>query len=75
MKLALSPAGSTSAVPAGQPDPLTVTTSPPLHYNATCMTAPRFDSGTFTAVVVRGGRTSNVAIQFTACGVYTVTRS
>jgi hypothetical protein len=54
---------------------LTVTTSPSLHYNATCTVAPRFDSGTLTAVVVRGGRTSNVSIQFTACGVYTVTRS
>ena len=54
---------------------LTVTTSPPLHYNATCTVAPRFDSGMLTAVVVRGGRTTNVSIQFTACGVYTVTRS
>jgi hypothetical protein len=54
---------------------LTVTTSPSLHYNATCTVAPRFDSGTLTAVVVRGSRTTNVSIQFTACGVYTVTRS
>lgn len=54
---------------------LTVTTSPLLHYNASCTVAPRFDSGTLVAVVVRGSRTANVSIQFTGCGVYTVTRS
>lgn len=54
---------------------LTVTTSPPLHYNASCTEAPRFDSGTLVAVVARGGHTTTVSIQFTACGVYTVTRS
>jgi hypothetical protein len=54
---------------------LTVTTNPPLHYNATCTKAPRFDAGKITAVVVRGGQTMTVTIQFTACGAYTVTRS
>jgi hypothetical protein len=54
---------------------LTVTTNPPLHYNATCTAAPRFDAGKITAVVVRGSQTMTVAIEFTACGVYTVTRS
>jgi hypothetical protein len=54
---------------------LTVTTSPPLHYNASCTAAPRFDSGTLVAVVVRDGRTTTVSIHFTACGQYTVTRS
>lgn len=54
---------------------LTVTTNPPLHYNASCTKAPRFDAGKITAVVVRGGHTMTVAIQFTACGTYTVTRS
>ena len=29
---------------------LTVTTDPPLHYNASCTTAPRFDAGKITAV-------------------------
>ena len=52
-----------------------VTTNPALHYNASCTVMPRFDSGTVTAVVTRGGATSNVTIQFTACGTYTVTRS
>ena len=54
---------------------VTVTTSPALHYNASCTTAPRFDSGTLVAVVARGGQTVTVTVQFTACGVYTVTRS
>ena len=54
---------------------LTVTTNPPLHYNTSCTTAPRFDSGTLVAVVVRGARTTTVSIQFTGCGQYTVTRS
>jgi hypothetical protein len=54
---------------------LTVTTNPPLHHNASCTTAPRFDSGTMVTVVVRGARTATVSIQFTACGQYTVTRS
>jgi hypothetical protein len=54
---------------------LTVTTDPPLHYNATCTKAPRFDAGKITAAVVRGGQTMMVTIQFTACGAYTVTRS
>ena len=54
---------------------LTVTTNPPLHYNASCTTAPRFDAGKITAVVVRGGQTITVTIEFTACGKYTVTRS
>ena len=43
--------------------------------NATCTVAPRFDSGTLTAAVMRGGATMHVVITFTACGQYTVTRS
>jgi hypothetical protein len=54
---------------------LTVTTNPPLHYNATCTAAPRFDAGKITAIVVRGSQTMTVSIEFTACGQYTVTRS
>jgi hypothetical protein len=54
---------------------LTVTTNPPLHYNASCTTAPQFDAGTITAVVTQGTHTMTVSIQFTACGKYTVTRS
>src|SRR6266446_2522855 len=54
---------------------LTVTTNPPLHYNASCTAAPRFDAGKITAVVVRNSQTMSVTIEFTGCGVYTVTRS
>ena len=54
---------------------LTVTTNPALHYNASCTDAPRFDAGKITAVVMHGTQTVTVTIEFTACGVYTVTRS
>ena len=55
---------------------LTVTTNPPLHYNASCTTFPRFDAGTLTAVVTRGAQTTTVVLEFTACGqMPTVTRS
>ena len=54
---------------------LSVTTNPPLHYNADCTVAPKFDAGTISAVVTRNDRTMNITVQFTACGQYTVTRS
>jgi hypothetical protein len=54
---------------------LSVTTNPALHFNASCTVEPRFDSGTLTAVVTKNGTTTNVTVQFTACGQYTVTRS
>src|SRR5438105_2774013 len=54
---------------------LSVSTSDPLHYNASCTVEPRFDSGTLTAVVTKGTASTTVTIQFTACGQYTVTRS
>jgi len=54
---------------------LAVTTSDPLHYNASCTVEPRFDSGKLTAVVAKGTASTTVTIEFTACGQYTVTRS
>ena len=54
---------------------LTVSTNPGLHFNASCTVEPRFDSGTLTAVVTKNSTTTNVTVQFTACGQYTVTRS
>ena len=54
---------------------LSVTTNPQLHFNADCTVEPRLDAGTLAAVVTKNGVTTNVAIQFTACGQYTVTRS
>jgi len=54
---------------------LSVTTNPQLHFNADCTVEPRLDAGTLAAVVMKNGVTTNVTIQFTACGQYTVTRS
>ncbi|HUL02384.1 MAG TPA: hypothetical protein VLV16_04015 [Gemmatimonadales bacterium] len=53
---------------------LTATTNPPLHYDASCTEAPRFDAGTLTIAVLRNARSATVTIQFTACGQYAVTR-
>jgi len=81
MRDALLPSGTwsingTSSWTRGQRSySLTVTTNPALHYNASCTAAPRFDAGKLTAVVVRNGQTVTVTIEFTACGVYTVSRS
>jgi len=78
---ALLPSGSwsvngTSSWTRGQRSySLTVTTNPALHYNASCTDAPRFDAGKITAVVMRGTQTMTVTVEFTACGVYSVTRS
>ncbi len=81
MRDALLPSGSWSVngtsswTRAARSYSLTVTTNPALHYNASCTDAPRFDAGKITAVVTRGSQTMTVPIEFTACGVYTVTRS
>jgi len=81
MRDALLPSGTwsvngTSSWTRGQRSySLTVTTNPALHYNASCTAAPRFDAGKITAVVVRNSQTVTVTIEFTACGVFTVTRS
>ncbi len=54
---------------------LSVTTSDPLHYNASCSVEPRFDSGTLTVQVTKGTTSTTVTITFTGCGQYSVTRS
>lgn len=54
---------------------LVASTTTPLHYNKTCTVRPMIDSGTLKFVATRNGLTTNVTIQFTACGTYTVTRS
>lgn len=46
-----------------------------LHYDAGCTVAPKFDAGTTTAVVTRGDHVTNVVVEHTACGQYTVTRT
>lgn len=54
---------------------LDVSTEVPLHYNAECTVAPKFDAGKLVIVMTRGDRTTTVEIVYTACGEYTVTRS
>ena len=68
-------AGTSSWTSALRSYSLSVTTNPQLHFNPSCTVAPRFDAGTLTAVVTKGDVTTNVTVQFTACGQYTVTRS
>jgi hypothetical protein len=68
-------AGTSSWTRGSRSHQVTVATNPPLHFNATCTTVPRFDAGTLTAVVTRGGTQTTVTVNFTACGQYTVTRS
>ena len=53
----------------------TITTNPALHYESSCTEAPRFDGGTLTMVVTRGGNTTTVTVEYLACGEYRVTRS
>src|SRR5919204_3102790 len=60
--------GTSSWTRAQRSYSLTVTTDPPLHYNASCTVAPRFDSGKVTAVVVRNSQTMTGSMEFTACG-------
>ena len=54
---------------------LALTTPTPLHFDPACTEAPRFDAGVTKVVVTRGGNTSTITIQHTACGQFTVTRS
>lgn len=54
---------------------LVASTLTPLHYNKTCTVRPMLDSGTLQFAATRNNVTTNVMIQFTACGQYTVTRS
>jgi hypothetical protein len=54
---------------------LIASTTTPLHFNPSCTVRPMFDAGTLKFVATRNGATTNVTIQFTACGQYTVTRS
>lgn len=54
---------------------IVASTPVPLHFDPTCAVRPRFDAGTFQAVVTRKALTTNLTIEFTACGTYTVSRS
>jgi hypothetical protein len=67
--------GSSSWVRGDHSRSFAITTNPVLHYNASCTVAPKFDAGTLTAVVTKGGAAQTITVQFTACGQYTVTKS
>ena len=54
---------------------LMITTPTTLHRDASCTQRPQFDAGKVVAVVTRHGATATIAIEFTACGQYTVTKS
>lgn len=54
---------------------LSISTEVPLHYNAECQEAPKFDAGKLVITMTRGDRTATVTIEYIACGQYTVTRS
>ena len=66
---------SSEAAAGGHGSALDVSTDVPLHYNAECTVAPKFDAGKLVIVMTRGDRTATVTIEYTACGQYTVTRS
>lgn len=53
---------------------VSITTLTPLHYNADCRVAPRFDAGVISAVVTRNGVTTTVLIEHPQCGEKIVTR-
>jgi hypothetical protein len=50
-------------------------TGSPLIYSPSCLVAPRFTDGTLNLVVTRNTDVTNVAIDFTGCGQFTVTRT
>ena len=52
-----------------------VETTTPLHFNADCTVAPRFDAGVIVVQVTRNGHATTVTIEHTACGQKIVTRS
>lgn len=51
------------------------TTTVPLVFDPSCTVAPPFTGGTLNLVVTRNGEVTDVQIDFTACGQYTVTRT
>ena len=54
---------------------VTIQTTTPLHFNADCTVAPRFDAGVIVAQVTRNGETTTVTIEHPQCGQNIITRS
>lgn len=67
--------GNSTWTHGGRTFNLVLSTLGPLHFNPACTLTPRFDSGEIRIVVTRGGDSSTLTIQSSACGQYTVTRS
>jgi len=71
----LSVNGTSDWVRDGKTWNVVTTTNVPLHYDPTCTALPPFDAGKLTHTVTRGDLSTTVVVEFTNCGVYTVTRS
>lgn len=52
-----------------------IQTTTPLHFNAECTVAPRFDAGVIVVQVSRNGETTTITIEHTQCGQKIITRS
>jgi hypothetical protein len=57
----------------GQTWSVVTSTGVPLLYDPTCLVAPRFTDGILNLVVTRNTQVTDVVIEFTSCGQYTVT--
>ncbi|MDH4131424.1 MAG: hypothetical protein OEV95_06420 [Gemmatimonadota bacterium] len=67
--------GTSDWVRDGKTWDVVTATSIPLHFDPACTALPPFDAGKLTQTVTRGDLVTTIEIEFTNCGVYTVTRS
>jgi hypothetical protein len=68
-------AGTGTWTTLGRSWSVVTSTVTPMLYDPTCLVAPRFTAGRLDLAVTRNGEVTNVTIDFTACGQYTVTRT
>ena len=66
--------GTSDWVRDGKTWNVVTTTNIPLHFDPACTALPPFDAGKLTHIVTRGDLSTTVVVEFTNCGVYTVTR-
>jgi len=66
--------GTSDWVRDGKTWNVVTTTNIPLHFDPACTALPPFDAGKLTHTVTRGDLVTTVEVEFTNCGVYTVTR-
>jgi hypothetical protein len=72
---AFTVAGTGTWTTLGRSWSVVTSTVTPMLYDPTCLVAPRFTAGRLDLAVTRNGEVTNVTIDFTACGQYTVTRT